>query len=98
VLQKHLPLAWILCAWAAAAFSAPPEDERMSRPARQDTLELPGLNAGCHTCEWRPKLNQKPAREQCGNDDNGAAMIGVFECGFSEDCERVCHFIRCGTL
>jgi hypothetical protein len=98
MLCKRLLLAWILAACAAVAAGAPEEEERMSRPARQDTLELPGLNAGCHICEWRPKLNQKPAREQCGNDGNGGAMIGVFECGFSEDCERVCHFIRCGTL
>ena len=65
--------------------------------SRFDGLELPGLTAGCHVCEWRPKLNQKPAAEQCGTDDSGAAKVGLFECGFAEDCERLCSFLRCGT-
>jgi len=65
--------------------------------SRIDSLELPGLTAGCHVCEWRPKLNQKPAAEQCGTDDSGAAKVGLFECGFAEDCERLCNFLRCGT-
>ncbi|HWQ38624.1 MAG TPA: hypothetical protein VNM24_08455 [Burkholderiales bacterium] len=73
-------------------------EEQMSRPPRSESLELPGLTAGCHVCEWRPKLNQKAAVEQCGTDEAGQARIGIFECGFSEDCQRVCHFIRCGTL
>ena len=65
--------------------------------ARSESLELPGLTAGCHICEWRPKRNQMPAGEECGADDSGAAKIGLFECGFSQDCQRECHFLHCGT-
>lgn len=70
-------------------------DDAMSRPARSDSLELPGLTAGCHVCEWRPKLNNRPAAAECGMDDAGHARVGVFECGFSEDCKRVCNFVAC---
>ncbi len=73
------------------------EDTVSPQSSRIDTLELPGVNAGCHICEWRPRLNQKPAPEQCGTDDSGAAKVGLFECGYSQDCERLCHFLRCGT-
>lgn len=70
-------------------------DETLSRPARSESLELPGLTAGCHICEWRPKLNQRPASSECGIDDAGQARVGLFECGFSQDCERVCNFLSC---
>ncbi len=90
-----------LCiALAATAVLASPgiaADESSPQVSRIDTLELPGLTAGCHICEWRPKLNQKPAAEQCGADDSGVANVGVFECGFSQECQRQCHFLRCGT-
>jgi hypothetical protein len=90
-----------LCiALAATAVLASPgvaADESASQISRIDTLELPGLTAGCHICEWRPKLNQKPAAEQCGADDSGVANVGLFECGFSQECQRQCHFLRCGT-
>jgi hypothetical protein len=85
---------------ATAVFTLPAGaagDESSPQYSRSDSLELPGLTAGCHICEWRPKLNQKPAAEQCGTDDSGAANIGLFECGFSQDCERQCNFLRCGT-
>ncbi len=85
---------------ATAVFALPAgaaDDEPSPQYTRSDSLELPGLNAGCHICEWRPKLNQKPAAEQCGTDDSGAPKIGLFECGYSQDCERLCHFLRCGT-
>jgi hypothetical protein len=86
---------------AIAAFTLPAhaagDDESSPQYSRSDSLELPGLTAGCHICEWRPKLNQKPAAEQCGTDDSGVAKVGLFECGFSQDCERLCHFLRCGT-
>lgn len=72
-------------------------DETAPQLSRIDTLELPGLTAGCHICEWRPKLNQMPAGEQCGAYDSGVANVGLFECGFSQDCQRQCHFLRCGT-
>lgn len=74
------------------------DDDAMSRPARSESLELPGLTAGCHVCEWRPKLNNRPAVSECGMDAAGQARIGVFECGFSEDCKRVCHFVSCAQL
>jgi hypothetical protein len=85
---------------ATAAFTLPAgaaDDESSPQYSRGDSLELPGLTAGCHICEWRPKLNQKPAAEQCGIDDSGTAKVGLFECGYSQDCERQCHFLRCGT-
>ena len=84
----------------AALFTLPAgaaEDESSPRSLRNDSLELPGLSAGCHVCEWRPKLNQKPAAEQCGTDDSGVVRVGLFEYGYSQDCERQCHFLRCGT-
>lgn len=77
------------------AFAA--EESRLPQTMRSESLELPGLTAGCHVCEWRPKLNQMPASEQCGTDDSGAIRVGLFECGFSQDCQRECHFLRCGT-
>lgn len=84
--------AFTLPAWAA-------DDETVPQQStRGESLELPGLTAGCHICEWRPKLNQMPASEQCGTDDAGSALIGLFECGFSQDCQRECHFLRCGTI
>ena len=84
----------------AAAASGPGAAEEMSKVpvARSESLELPGLTAGCHICEWRPKFNQMPARDECGVDESGAAKVGLFECGFSQDCQRECHFLRCGTL
>jgi hypothetical protein len=83
-----------------AAIVNPVAAEELSRipPSRSESLELPGLTAGCHVCEWRPKFNQMPAADECGTDASGAAKVGVFECGFSEDCRRECHFLRCGTL
>ncbi len=78
---------------SVCAFSA---ESQESRPARSESLELPGLTAGCHVCEWRPKLNQRPAAQQCGSDETGNPKVGLFECGFSEDCQRVCNFLRCG--
>jgi len=72
------------------------EDADALKYERQESLELPGLSAGCHVCEWRPKLNQKPAADQCGTDAQGNPLLGLFECGYSEDCERVCNFLGCG--
>jgi len=83
-----------------AAAAGPVAAEEMSKlpVPRSESLELPGLTAGCHICEWRPKPNQMPASEECGLDESGAAKVGLFECGFSQDCQRECHFLRCGTL
>jgi len=79
-----------------ASQAPPPEGQASQAPAtfvRSDSLELPGLTA-CHQCEWRPKPHQKAA-EQCGVDADGKAGLAEFECGFSEDCQRVCNFVRC---
>lgn len=95
--MKRLILAGFLALYAQAAALAA-DEAQMSRPARSDSLEIPGLTAGCHICEWRPKLNRRPAAEECGIDDAGHAKLGVFECGFSEDCQRVCNFLRCGEI
>ena len=83
-----------------AAVAGPLAAEELSRVPvqRGESLELPGLTAGCHVCEWRPKFNQMPAADECGTDASGGAKVGLFECGFSEDCQRECHFLRCGTL
>ncbi len=70
--------------------SAPPKS------LRQESLELPGVTA-CHQCEWRPSAHTMAAVERCGIDDQGNAKVALFECGFSQDCKRVCHFIRCGV-
>ena len=83
-----------------ATVAGPVTAEELSRVPvpRSESLELPGLTAGCHICEWRPKFNQMPAADNCGSDESGAPKVGLFECGFSEDCQRECHFLRCGTL
>jgi hypothetical protein len=94
--MKNLFLLLLGLALAGPVVAA--DGESVSRPARTDSLELPGLTAGCHVCEWRPKLNQRPAAEECGVDDAGQARAGVFECGFSQDCQRVCNFVSCAEL
>lgn len=87
----------VLMAFVAVGFTAYAGEDSAGVPyERQESLELPGVNAGCHVCEWRPKLNQKPAAEQCGVDASGNPLLGLFECGYSEDCERVCNFLGCG--
>lgn len=78
------------------SFPAAAEDDFKTEYVRQESLEIPGLTAGCHVCEWRPKLNTKPAAEQCGLNDAGEPVIGLFECGFAQDCERVCNLLSCG--
>lgn len=91
LISAILLLLWI----AMPAFAA--DAENVPSFTRNDTLEIPGLTAGCHICEWRPKLNHMPAAEQCGSDAAGSPLAGLFECGFAPDCQRECHFIRCGT-
>lgn len=66
------------------------------KSSRQESLELPGLTA-CHQCEWRPSAHNMAAADRCGTDDQGKANIALFECGFSQDCKRVCNFVRCGN-
>jgi len=74
--------------------AAQAEQSKVGSAARQESLELPGLTA-CHQCEWRPKPNQMAAGEQCGMTPDGTPKVGLFECGFSTDCERVCNFVEC---
>jgi hypothetical protein len=85
---------------ACAAATMPAAAGEMSKipVSRSESLELPGLTAGCHICEWRPKPNQMPAAEECGIDESGTPRLGLFECGFSQDCQRECHFLRCGRF
>jgi len=61
---------------------------------RSDSLEIPGLTA-CHQCEWRPKPHEQAAADQCGTGPDGKPVVGEFECGFSQECDRVCNFVRC---
>ena len=84
------------CLFVLSSVATSANDE-MSKVPRSDSLELPGLTAGCHICEWRPKLNQMPASAQCGADESGVAKVGSFECGFAQDCRRECHFLHCGV-
>ena len=81
---------------AAAGPLAAEELSKAPKP-RSESLELPGLTAGCHICEWRPKLNQMPAGDDFGGDGVGAPTIGLVEGGYSPDCQREVHFLRCGT-
>jgi hypothetical protein len=62
--------------------------------SRSESLEIPGLTA-CHKCEWRPKPHEQAAPDQCGTTGDGKPLVGEFECGFSQECDRVCNFVRC---
>jgi len=88
----------VLLAMASSDVFADDSLQELRAPHRTESLELPGLTAGCHICEWRPSPNQMPAAEQCGMDDGGKGKVGLFECGFAEDCTRTCRFVRCGRL
>ena len=102
--MKGFVLAILIAAAAAQGAWAEEQDAdsnvlplrkpKASSFVRQDSLEIPGLTA-CHQCEWRPKPHQKAAPEQCGTSADGAGKVGIFECGFSPDCERVCNFVQC---
>lgn len=86
---KKIVIALIYATLASVGHAADQNYER------QESLEIEGINAGCHVCEWRPKLHEKAALEQCGRGPDGSPNKGVFECGFAEDCERICNFISC---
>ena len=83
-----------LPARAAEGESGLEQLEKPSKVVRQESLEIPGLTA-CHQCEWRPKPHTKAAPEQCGKTPEGTARMGIFECGFSQECDRVCNFVQC---
>jgi len=75
--------------------SPPPKASKsLSDWVRSGSLELPGVTA-CHQCEWRPKPHQMSAADRCGIDRDGHPKVAEFECGYSEDCKRVCNFMRC---
>jgi hypothetical protein len=98
--RERIPTVQFLCASLLACLvlvAGPLAAEEVSKipTSRSESLELPGLTAGCHVCEWRPKPHQMPAGEQCGADATGVAQVGLFECGFYPDCRRECHFLRC---
>jgi hypothetical protein len=103
------PVPWVFLLGAALSatpvWAEDPDDDtgvlslrkpKASSVIRQESLELPGLTA-CHQCEWRPKPHQKAAAEQCGTAADGTAKLGIFECGFSPDCDRVCNFVQCAN-
>lgn len=91
-------LALIVLSGTVAANEALDDDGGASvrKVTRQESLELPGLTA-CHQCEWRPSAHTMAAGERCGFDDAGKGNVALFECGFSQDCKRVCNFVRCGA-
>jgi hypothetical protein len=74
--------------------SLPQASKRTSTVVRSESLEMPGVTA-CHQCEWRPKPNNMAAGDHCGVGPDGNAKLAEFECGFAEDCQRVCNFVRC---
>ena len=85
-------------AWAAETNdSTPPKASKSPNDwLHSGSLELPGVTA-CHQCEWRPKPHQMGAQDRCGVDTEGKPVVAEFECGYSEDCKRVCNFVHCMT-
>jgi hypothetical protein len=98
--MKTIIAAIAIALWSLSAGAADEPADAADDPtprasvARQDSLEIPGLTA-CHQCEWRPKPHTKAAEEQCGMTPDGSPRMGIFECGFSQECDRVCNFVRC---
>jgi hypothetical protein len=37
------------------------------------------------------------AADRSGVGADGEPKLAEFECGFSEDCQRICNFVRCMT-
>lgn len=104
-MTRLLRYLWVLAATLMVGMSASVQagddldtdgGESIRKLTRQESLELPGLTA-CHQCEWRPSAHNMAAGERCGFDDAGKARVAEFECGFSQDCKRVCNFVRCGN-
>jgi hypothetical protein len=95
ILLVMLSMLSLAAAAADSDETSPPQaSKRASSVVRSDSLEIPGVTA-CHQCEWRPKPNNMAAGDQCGVGPDGTAKLAEFECGFSEDCQRVCNFVRC---
>ena len=72
--MKRVCTAYFLLLFAIAATAE--ESSRVPGP-RNESLELPGLTAACHVCEWRPKLNQMPALDECGTSTSSEARGGT---------------------
>ena len=90
-------LPWPDCSAADSEDSSPPKASKApSDWLHSGSLEIPGVTA-CHQCEWRPKPHQMGAADRCGVDPDGKPKMAEFECGYSEDCQRVCNFTRCMT-
>ncbi len=85
------------CLFAISVVSFTTAQAEGEKHTRQESLEIEGLEAGCHVCEWRPQIHEKQAKDQCGVNHLGSPNIGVFECGFETDCTRVCHFLGCAS-
>jgi hypothetical protein len=47
------------------------------------------------TCEWNPVDEYLPAGVECGFNDIGLPVAGVFSCGKTLSCERRCDFKQC---
>jgi len=93
-------LCTFLC-WPVVHANEPDEAQSEAGKKLRDwalsgSLEIPGVTA-CHQCEWRPKPHQMRAADRCGIGADGDPKLAEFECGFSEDCQRVCNFVRCLT-
>ena len=102
--RKFSVAAFALCSLLCAPFataaepdeSQPEASKKLRDWALSGNLEIPGVTA-CHQCEWRPKPHQMHAADHCGVGPDGQPKLAEFECGFSEDCQRVCNFVRCVT-
>jgi len=90
------PIAHAAEADEPSASSPPKASKAPSDWLHSGSLEIPGVTA-CHQCEWRPKPHQMGAADRCGIGPDGHPKLAEFECGYSEDCQRVCNFMRCVT-
>ena len=69
------------CLFAISVVSfttAQAEDEKYTR---QESLEIEGLEAGCHVYEWRPQIHEKQAKDQCGVNHLGSQTSGFLSVG-----------------
>jgi len=86
--------------FALAALTSPvaaSDDESMPQVSRVDTLELPD------SPPVATFVNGGPSSTRSRRPNNVAPTIpawpsSLFECGFSQNCQRSCHFLRCGTM
>jgi hypothetical protein len=70
------------------------QDATNGTPATpQDTI---GPAPGGQACPWIPIEETQPA-PQCGFNDLGVPILGIFQCGQNDMCQRVCNFSRCDS-